>query len=189
MPTTKKNIPKRYEFLSFVEKIPKEYREGPWHPLSYVFFLGFAWYLGYIHNNAMDSYAIDTSLISSLISPSFLTFIRGFISIYCFCLLSTMIYFTGPWLLESYTITSWNLLTLRCGAMCIADLNLLGEVGSEYALFIARCVKFPALAGCTVTVVVWWSILTPLISKLLDKKKREGFWKFNLSFPLVNFHC
>jgi hypothetical protein len=54
---------------------------------------------------------------------------------------------------------------------------------------IAQSLRFPALVGCTITVTVWWLILTPLIHTLLDDpKKRKGFWTFNLSPMLINVH-
>lgn len=54
---------------------------------------------------------------------------------------------------------------------------------------LARACKFPALACSTVTVVVWWTVLTPMIHRLIgDKQRREDFWNFNTSFLLTNIH-
>lgn len=87
---------------------------------------------------------------------------------------------TGFWPLISYTMTSWNLLWIRM---------FLTAVGDTKFMRIARYFKFPALAGCTITVAVWWSILVPLIHFLMnDKKKQHEFWTFNTSFLLLNIH-
>ena len=87
---------------------------------------------------------------------------------------------TGWWPLVSYTITSWNLLWLRM---------FFASIGSPHFKFIARLFKFPALAGCTITVSIWWSILVPLIHYLMgDKQKQKAFWEFNTSFLLLNIH-
>ncbi len=61
---------------------------------------------------------------------------------------------------------------------------------NAWMMGIARAVRFPALVGCTITVVIWWSVLVPLIDYFLrgNAKHRGAFWKFNKSAVLVNIH-
>ena len=64
------------------------------------------------------------------------------------------------------------------------------------ASLVSQFTKFPALAGCTVTVTVWWGVLVPVIDWILKKgddkgtieKKRQWFRDFNKSWLLVNLH-
>ena len=46
-----------------------------------------------------------------------------------------------------------------------------------------------ALAFSTLTVVIWWTVLTPLITALIgDKQKQDKFKEFNSSSLLLNIH-
>jgi hypothetical protein len=64
------------------------------------------------------------------------------------------------------------------------------DLGVGWATLPARVARFPALAGCTITVVVWWAVLVPLIHHMLcdNTKQLAAFWRFNGSFVLVNIH-
>ena len=53
---------------------------------------------------------------------------------------------------------------------------------------LARLLRFPALAGTTVTFTIWWTILFPLIYFVSDHQHRIDFMKFNKSFLLINIH-
>ena len=50
-------------------------------------------------------------------------------------------------------------------------------------------VLFPSLVGNSLTVVVWWLVLVPLITYLFKTPKaKKDFWDFNTSFMLINVH-
>jgi hypothetical protein len=53
---------------------------------------------------------------------------------------------------------------------------------------ISQLLRFPALAGTTVTFTIWWTILFPLIYSFSDDHRRKEFLKFNTSFLLINLH-
>lgn len=100
---------------------------------------------------------------------------------------SVLVYHTaGIWVLGSYTLTSWNLMSLRLFSSFLAG-NAVPGAG-----FIADLLRFPALVGCSITVSIWWIVLVPLIDFLLSKDKtpegREFFWKWNTSAMLINVH-
>lgn len=50
-------------------------------------------------------------------------------------------------------------------------------------------VRLPALIGCSMTVIVWWLVLVPVISAYMpDDEARKKFAAFNRTFPLLNLH-
>ena len=69
---------------------------------------------------------------------------------------------------------------------------LFGYLGqySTLANVVANSLRFPALVGNSVTVVVWWLVLTPIIDFLLrhDVDARTRFRRFNISPLLLNIH-
>ena len=53
----------------------------------------------------------------------------------------------------------------------------------------ADAIRFPALAGTSITVVVWWLVLVPVIQmSLKTDDQRKALWRFNSHFALVNVH-
>ena len=92
------------------------------------------------------------------------------------------IYVVGPWPLVSYTITSWNVLTIRLLSVSLSDWH-------PSLRIIARVLKFPAVLMSTVTCSVWWCVLVPVIYNLLEgQKAKSNFMKFNFSPFLLHIH-
>ncbi|CAD7949140.1 unnamed protein product [Amoebophrya sp. A120] len=102
------------------------------------------------------------------------------------------------WPCVSYTMTSWNLFTVRhlmatfvllfarCGGMC-------GTCLGPIFVGIYEVFRFPALVQATITFVVWWGVLVPVIvCFLLAKKKERGsvrdFMQWNFGFFQINVH-
>ncbi len=86
--------------------------------------------------------------------------------------------------MASYTLTSWNLLSLRLLLAWAAE-------GSSSLLLrqAALVIRFPALVGNAVTVIVWWTVLVPVIWVLIgDAAKRRGFLLFNIKPFLLLVH-
>ena len=66
---------------------------------------------------------------------------------------------------------SWTLLTVRHLAR-----------GFGVSGFWTEAIRFPSCAGATVTVTVWWLVLTPIIYfSLKPGRARAAFHKFNTS--------
>ena len=174
--------------MSFLKNVPSAYREGPWHPAAMTVLVLFTCFLLNSFNEAHENYNQFVEPVGP--EPQWLDMYRLTCGIYCVLITCALIYSTGIWPLCSYTITSWNLLTIRLLTSC--------TYFSKYTLFnipvvkmISRIVKFPALVGCSITVSVWWIVLVPLVYHLIgnDHSKRNGFTKFNSSFVLVNIHA
>ena len=62
--------------------------------------------------------------------------------------------------------------------------------GLSFLADLATVLRYPALCGTVVTVVIWWLVLVPMIHMGLrdDAKKRAGFWAFNMSPTLLIVH-
>mmetsp|Transcript_12546 Transcript_12546/g.18950 ORF Transcript_12546/g.18950 Transcript_12546/m.18950 type:complete len:255 (-) Transcript_12546:218-982(-) len=163
---------------SFLHRIPQEFKSGPWHPFSIVYLIVFATSLFTCYFDVQDHY----SHVYFGDKYEFIPYFRLMGGYYCLAMLIVLIYNAGWLPIASYTVTSWNLLTARL------ILSYLGHVGFEWCHHLANYLLFPALVGCTITVVVWWSVLVPLIHTFLDPHKKVGFWKFNTSFMLLNLH-
>ena len=82
----------------------------------------------------------------------------------------------GLWPLISYTMMSWCLMTARY------TLEVFGETR------IAEALRFPSLAQNSITVIVWWLALVPILLMSMSQKARRAFWKWNLSPFLLNVH-
>ena len=156
--------------------------------MAYIVLTSLGGILLYTYPAAMESFSLSAADLSkktlSEMDLNWLQTYRLTIGLYCLALVIGVVsLFTGPIILCSYTITSWNLLISRL---------LFAYVGTRYSnellLNISQLLRFPALVGCTITVVVWWTILVPIIHHLTEGKKRQGFWKFNTSFFLINVH-
>ena len=174
--------------LSFLKNVPISYREGPWHPAATSVLVLLACFLLNSFNDAYNDYTYYVKPVGP--EPQWLDMYRLVGGIYCALVTCVLVYSTGIWPLCSYTMTSWNLLTIRLLTSC--------SYFSNYTLFdapivtiISRIVKFPSLVGCSITVSVWWIVLVPLVYHLIgnDRAKRNGFSKFNSSFVLVNIHA
>jgi len=175
--------------LSFLDKVPSHYKEGPWHINAYIVLIALFSYLYYTYNDAYDAYVAPPPIAWIQQDPNheWLQRFRLYTSMYCILIVISLVYVSGIWPLFSYTILSWNLTTARLLFAYATYENIYG-LRDTWGV-ISQALRYPALVGCTITVTVWWLILTPLIHSLLDDhKKRQGFWKFNLSFVLINVH-
>lgn len=166
--------------LKFLDHIPEKYKTGPWSPAVHVYLYTVFGILlltaqtAYSYYNTIEQYSAD----------DFLQTFRLVAGVYCALLSLGLLIVAGPWPFTSYTMTSWNLMTVRLlTAYCAA-------AGDENMKFIAGMVKFPALVGCSITVVIWWSVLVPLIHYLLrnSKENTKFFREWNTSFFLLNIH-
>lgn len=168
------------DILVYLKHVPEHFKSGPWSWAAFLYiFLYFCALVYYYQEVDFDEPEFHFDNI-----PSWIPYFRLACSLYCFVITVVMVCYAGPLPLTTYTMTSWNLLTLRLLT------SYLGDLGYEWAFNLSQLILFPALVGCTVTCTIWWLVLTPLISSLLQKKKKDHtqFWKWNTSFMLINLH-
>lgn len=163
------------------------YLLGPWNPMAYIVLISLFGILFYTYSDAMESLTQSSQTLSfQSFNESDLYWLQCYrliVGIYCLLLIIVTICVTGPMPLVSYTVTSWNLMTSRLLSSYLAT-----RYPSELFAKMSHFIRYPALVGCTITVVVWWLILVPIIHAHTEGKKRTGFWKFNFSPLLLNLH-
>lgn len=173
------HLPSKFE-LKF-DVFPVHLREGPWHWIAYVYITMVISILVYVY--------FGTDLIVSFPADHESIFISDYINLHprlvsaiCACYMTSwliaMFVYTGAWPMASYTMVTWTLLTLRHWARALHVPRAISEI-----------LRFPAVAGTVVTVVIWWLILVPVIYFFAPSDSiRKGFLKFNLSPFLLNVH-
>jgi hypothetical protein len=167
------------DLLKFLDNVPEQYKTGPWSLFARLYLVGYITVLAATYSEMVSSF--DRQGHSDLYPwlPQF----RLCAGVYCCGILGVMLYRTGPGPLVSYTMTSWNLLTLRLLS------SWLGSLGFLWAYEFSNILLFPSLVMNTITVLIWWLVLVPLISYLSKSPKaKKEFWSFNTSFMLVNIH-
>lgn len=169
--------------LKFLDMVPHKYKVGPWSPVAHIVLLAYACFLILTMLMALDSQHSQNYAIPS---KNWLQTYRLLFGLYGIATSVMILRSTGLWPMLSYTLTSWNLMTVRLLSSFLAGAGVAG------AGDVANFVRFPALAGCSITVSIWWTILVPLIDHLLSKDKdpagRVFFWKWNMSPMLINVH-
>ena len=164
------------DLLKAIERVPLHFREGPYSPIALVYLLSYAAFLICTSSHALSSFQDIKEDVPNM-NANLLFTLRCGAGLYGAIILAFVVVVSGWWPLVSYTITSWNLLWLR---MVFAAFGLND---------VARLFKFPCLVGCSITVIIWWVVLVPLLHHLIEEKqKRVEFWKFNTSFLLLNVH-
>ena len=178
------------EMLGFLDSVPLRYREGRWSLLAHAGVLSIAVWIGLNYREAQQSYLEDVlpeidSLPREVFGSMFMLHgLRGVVGLFFFLFMSACLLKIGPWPLVSYTVSSWNVLTLRCMSAFFA-----GMTTDPTVAVIARSLKFPALVMNTITVTIWWTVLVPVIYYLIKSKEgKEGFMKFNFSTFLLHIH-
>lgn len=178
-----------HKLMAFMERVPEKYRKGNWNPATHVIIFVFSGGLLLTASDAFSTYN-STLHISAPTSP-LLSTASDWQQLYRICFGSwglivsiASAFMVGPLVMASYTLTSWNLMTCRVLFSFMAI-----EMNLPALRVISDALLFPAIAGCTVTVFVWWLALVPVIYNLIDTNEgRAGFIRFNLSFALINLH-
>lgn len=121
-----------FNILVFLEKVPKYLKEGPWSPVAHLVLIGFFGYILLTFEHASMSYKqlFDVHSIHGLPNREMPTWSKDWIQYYRFiggcygiAIISVVIYFSGVWPLASYTLTSWNLATIRLVTSFVGALN------------------------------------------------------------------
>lgn len=124
--------PLAFKILVFLEKVPKRFKEGPWSPVAHLVLLTFLGYLLLSFENASASYSqlFDVHSIHfaqnrqpQLGAENWIQYYRLFGGIYMLCITGVVFYTSGIWPLATYTLTSWNLCTIRLLSSFVAASN------------------------------------------------------------------
>jgi len=123
-----------------------------------------------------------------LFSPDTTQKLRMALSVYGFAVLYYMKRTIGLYPLVSYTMQSWTLCTLRYtfGSLAAQKETSLQELFHHIEEFL----RFPSLAQNATTFVVWWLLLTPILTIVLsgNGKRLKDFWSWNTSPFLLTVH-
>lgn len=170
------------QILKFLDFVPEKYKVGPWHPIAHLTILSMISFVLLTMPGALES--MKQAFTMDIEADFYVQSYRLVFALYALGISIGVLVVAGPFLFCSYTLTSWNLLTLRM------IFSWLAGFGFEWCGVVANAVRFPALVGCTITVVVWWTAIVPLIYYLLRNSENEYkfFHKFNKSFVLINIH-
>lgn len=175
---------------SFLKRIPKVYKEGPWHPFAFGLIGTLLFYLLSNIGTALEDYA-QTEVVSykelqsDLLGHDGLQWLRLVMGLYQCIFTIWLISYTSWFPLVTYTITSWNVLTLR-NLLSYVEASKIIEI--PHLTFIARLLRFPAILMNSITCAIWWFACVPIMYTYFDKERREAFIKFNKSFALINVH-
>ena len=155
--------------------------------MAHIVLLSLLGILAYTFNDAMSSFDESISVLSNQQLPDrYLNGLQNYriiVGSYCFLLVIVFLTFTGPMPLTTYTITSWNLMVSRLLFSYFGNLH-----SNKLLIAISQILRFPALVGCTITVVIWWLVLVPIIHHFTEGTKRAAFWKFNTGPVLIHVH-
>lgn len=174
------NLNQGLKFDSF----PLWLRKGPWSPVAHAFIvvvIGSLAYVALVTDYLEPLPGAGPPLLDPMTSAlgANVRLVSCCCGLYMAGVLGAMFYTTGAWPMASYTMISWTLLMLRHVTRALAAPVSLQEL-----------LRFPAVAGATITVTVWWGVLVPAIYYFLPTPKaRNWFVDLNLSPFLINVHA
>lgn len=137
------------KMLKFLDAVPDKYKVGPWSPMAHIALFFYLCCALITLNRALNSFNDHAPVYSDDVDPSWLQSYRLCGGVYGVCTSLLFLLVTGLWPFASYTLTSWNLMTIRLIASYLAGKQVPGMAA------LASIVRFPALVGCTITVVIW----------------------------------
>lgn len=177
--------PKKTETFNMVatfEIYPEWLRKGPWSPLTSVWLVSFS--VALLYSFPM---ALETGGVPETAAPSTgLTGLRVACGAWGLGFCGYMVAKGWGWAFASYTIWSWVFSSVYFVASAARDLTS-GQI-SSLANWVAAAVRFPALVQVSITVILWWLVLFPMITSLLPAKDKMGFVRFNFGFIMLNIH-
>lgn len=125
--------PLAFKILVFLEKVPKYLKEGPWSPIAHLILIGFFGYILITFEYAAASYGqlYDVHSVHYMQnresqggSKDWIQYYRVIGGCYGLCITGVVLYTSGVWPLASYTLTSWNLTSIRLLTSFVGALNL-----------------------------------------------------------------
>jgi hypothetical protein len=201
------------DLLKFLDRIPPEYaylRKGPWTleaKLTVTLYGAYLLYSSWNMETLWSQFHPDVGsnkmlLLLESVGVSLQAF-RLVIGVYMLLFAAGFIYQTGPWPLCTYTMTSWNILTLRFLTAFIAGT----EYSPSWLRTVSAVLRYPALVMNTITgkcspeccwrsnqlnpylmctflppfssrftlfaVTVWWTLIVPVILHLLHDEEKK----------------
>ena len=169
---------------SWLETIPVALRRGPPSPAVFVFITLAVAALAAMGAPAASSFASSAEFPRD---PAWLVAWRGVFGAIGAAILAACVAYS-PWVFVTFTMQSFAWLTLRLLLAAIASASPTADALAP-ARAIAATIRFPALAQTTLTVVLWWLVLTPLITyQLRGTPGAADFRRFNFSPFLLTVH-
>jgi len=174
----------------FLKLFPEYLVHGPWHTSVSILLplVSIAIFYSRKHLTPEHRYDDGEGKLTPFLSDSVAHKLKILLSAYGFAVLYYMKKSVGLEPLVSYTMQSWLWTTLRFtfGALSGDRSTALQQVFHDIEEFL----RFPSLAQNTVTFVIWWAVLTPIISVALSKKRSslKAFWEWNTSPFLLTVH-
>ena len=176
-----------YEFPEF-NAIPYWARAGPWSPVAIISLFLCGILIAALFQEGYDQYPIGTSGKDLEGNTTAGGIWRLLLGTYMLCLTIYRFFTTDKEmfrkvLMTSYTMSSWNILTLRL------ILSGLGTWIKPYER-VAEYLRSPALTGASTVVGIWWVVIFPiaLIFILKTKDQRIEFLKWQTDWFPVNVH-
>lgn len=118
-----------FKILVFLEKIPSYLKNGPWSPVAHLYLIILCGYILLSSNYAVALYSELTDVNSikfisnATANSDWIQYYRIFGTIYMLCITALVFHTSGFWPLVSYTVTSWNLATIRLFSSFIGASN------------------------------------------------------------------
>ena len=119
-----------FKILVFLENVPSYLKKGPWSPVAHLYLIllcGFVLlsyeYAATLYSELSDVNRINFSTNAQTANNNWIQYYRIFGSIYMLCITALVFHISGAWPLVSYTVTSWNLATIRLFASYIGASN------------------------------------------------------------------
>lgn len=195
------------EMMAWAQKLfarlyPEYLRVGPWHPAARASLAALVLGLAASWQKAFGDAAEENGKVANdgvlgrgkpLLPLKALRAVRALGALWGTSMLAFSLRNQGWWPMVSYTMQSWTLMTTRyvLGTLELHDSGSPDPVGWRRVVSrLNEALRFPCLVQNSVTVVVWWLVLTPIIMLQYgkDARRRAAFNRFNFSFALLNFH-
>lgn len=180
-------VPDFIRKAEWLKKVPLWLRQGPWSPLAFVSLAGL---VGVLVAAAIQYHT--RFALAPLSAPSI--WLAGFrLSLGTLGALAVHHSWTvrkASWAWITYTMQSFFYLTFR---LLLAGLAACMPQGSRLLAAVhtlAAILRGPALIQASITVSIWWLVLTPIIMLVLRSKPAQlkAFNAFNLSPFLLTIH-
>eukprot|EP01059_Diplonema_ambulator_P036722 TRINITY_DN9286_c0_g4_i1.p1 TRINITY_DN9286_c0_g4~~TRINITY_DN9286_c0_g4_i1.p1 ORF type:complete len:400 (+),score=80.92 TRINITY_DN9286_c0_g4_i1:510-1709(+) len=169
--------------------VPHRIRAGPWSPVAVLAITLLGAGLGGLAVSSHNDYPFVGSPDQDITKETWGGIWRLVLGLYCLVLFGIRLRITPDRLqrtimITSYTMTSWNIMTLR---LITAGLS----TWVPWLERPAEILRFPALCGASVTVGIWWLIIVPmaLLFVLSDERQKQEFIRWQTDFFLLNVHA
>jgi len=169
-------------FMGYFDWVPHKFRIGPWSMPARIYMVALCvtiWRTKPQHFEFEPTFPrpYSFSWYYNLITFAWMTIVLNL----------TLCGRAGLFVLSTYTIQSWTVLTIRHGLTALAPFL---SNDKHILLQINELLRFQGIVTATVTFVIWNFVIAPVILyKFMDcPKKRRDFVSWMFSFRLVQVH-